>query len=139
MTAVNLCRYDPFRGFLRAIDTYIVTEFADEGHIKIILFNWCEAPLQYLRYQCCCADPTFWRRTSPAHAMQLLCTWLALSLCTAYALLSAYSSLSCCEYNTRSICGPGGSSTDFVKCMHAYVCVSRRFICMLLLTGSCAA
>ena len=38
---LSVCSYDPFRGFLRAIDTYVVTEFADDGHIKIILFNWC--------------------------------------------------------------------------------------------------
>jgi Na+/H+ antiporter NhaC len=37
---VLACRYDPFRGFLRTIDTYAVNAFADDGHIKIILFNW---------------------------------------------------------------------------------------------------
>ena len=32
--------YDPFRGFLRTVDTYVIGAFNDEGHIKIILFNW---------------------------------------------------------------------------------------------------
>lgn len=32
--------YDPFRGFLRTVDTYILGAFADEGHIYIILFSW---------------------------------------------------------------------------------------------------
>ena len=39
-TICPACRYDPFRGFLRTIDTYVLGAFADEDHIKIILFSW---------------------------------------------------------------------------------------------------
>ena len=34
------CSYDPFRGFLRSIDTYVLGAFADEDHIYVILFSW---------------------------------------------------------------------------------------------------
>lgn len=35
-----LCRYDPFRGFLRTLDTYIINSFASADHIFVILFSW---------------------------------------------------------------------------------------------------
>lgn len=34
------CRYDPFRGFLRTLDTYIIESFASTDHIFVILFSW---------------------------------------------------------------------------------------------------
>lgn len=34
------CSYDPFRGFLRSIDTYVLNSFADADHIFVILFSW---------------------------------------------------------------------------------------------------
>ena len=37
---LQFCRFDPLRGFLRTLDTYIIGSLYDEGHIKIILFNW---------------------------------------------------------------------------------------------------
>eukprot|EP00892_Ulva_mutabilis_P010777 jgi/Ulvmu1/8071/UM004_0308.1 len=32
--------YDPFRGFLRTLDTYIIESFASTDHIFVILFSW---------------------------------------------------------------------------------------------------
>lgn len=37
---MSCCSYDPFRGFLRAIDTYVLGSLADEGHAYVIMFDW---------------------------------------------------------------------------------------------------